>query len=57
MAVLASGLRIVADYVDGFQSTDMVKAKKAQDEQAAKDRVNAELAKGDGQAVSKEIAP
>ena len=49
-------MRIAADWMDGENSADMVAAKKAANQQAARDRITADVAKGDLTKIGKDIA-
>ena len=56
LGILASALRIGADWMDGMNSADMVKQKKAGNIQQDKSTIEDDIAKGDVKAVGKDIS-
>ena len=55
-AAIGPVLRVVADWFDGENSADMVKAKKAQNIQDVKDAAVKAVATGDTAAIEKDIS-
>jgi hypothetical protein len=56
LSFLGPLLRLAADVFDGENSADMVKAKKAQNDQKQKEQVETDIAKQDSGAVGRDIS-
>lgn len=56
LALLGPSVRIIADWMDGENSADMVAAKKAQNLEASRAQITADVAKGDLQAIQKDVS-